>query len=96
MKYLYADRTIFLEDKELLLDMFPDNDDGPYLQNKKTKEKTFITMEDISNFHWIKGKKKWHLKLYRTERQYNIEINKGFKKEIVDGCLCSITSEIIS
>lgn len=94
MLYKYVDRTIFLEDKEILLNMYPDDEDKPYIQNKKTKEKTFITMHDISNFTWEKGKKKWHLKIHRddpTER----DIKRFNKTETVPGCTCSITSEII-
>lgn len=94
MKYNYADRTIFLEDKKILLNMFPDDEDRPYIQNKKTKEKTFITMQDISNFTWIKGKKKWHLIIHRDDPK-EVDINRVYKIEKVPGCTCSITSEII-
>jgi len=92
MKYVYADRTLFLKEKKYLLDWC--EEERPFIQDKTTKEKTYINMIDISNFWWIKGKKKWRLKLYRNEKT-EIEINRVYKKEIVEGCLCSLSSEIV-
>ena len=92
MKYIYADRTIFYEDKKFLLDWC--EEERPFIQDKETKEKTYINMLDISHFWWMKGKRKWNLKLYRSERKTK-EINRGYKIEEVEGCLCSLTSEII-
>ena len=49
MLYKYVDRTIFLEDKEILLNMYPDDEDKPYIQNKKTKEKTESLYKSYAN-----------------------------------------------
>lgn len=92
MKYLYADRTIFYHDKKLLLDWT--EEERPFIKDKKTKEKTYVNMESISHFWWIKGRRKWVLKLYR-DMERTIEINRVHRKDKVTGCLCSLSSEII-
>lgn len=92
MKYEYVDRTIFFHDKKLELNWT--DEEKPFIQDKKTKEKTYINMDDISHFWWVKGKRRWVLKLYRDMKKKK-EINRGWKTEIVEGCLCSLSSEVI-
>lgn len=92
MKYSYADRTIFFKEKKYLLDWC--EEERPFIQDKLTKKKTYINMVSISHFWWITGKKKWVLKIYR-DKPIQVEINRVYKTEIVDGCLCSLSSETI-
>ena len=48
MKYIYADRTIFYEDKKFLLDWC--EEERPFIQDKETKEKTVEKLAEHLNF----------------------------------------------
>ena len=99
MKYLYRDRELYLGGKRYLLEWC---EGPPFLMDTSSLEKTYITMNDVSNFFWIKNKVEYHLKIDRsTKRPAKEKVWKvtGYKKpdfEEVWECDCTISTKKIN
>lgn len=94
MKYVYAAGHITAGKEKLYLDLT--SEQKPFIKNITRKEKIYIEKLSLSHFTWVHNRRKWTLKIYREQKAGKVKVWDRFRNIIVDGCLCSLSSESIS